>query len=101
MKLEELDLEIMEAKNSNIKLCITHLSKKYDISRPTVYKHIKMVADTPKKKRRCCNIEKCYEEIERELHEHPLATTKAIYMKMLQYKSIKELGTYSNFVQYV
>lgn len=84
MKIEDLDLEIMEAKESKIKLNISNLAKKYGISRPTVYEHIKNVEQPNKeRKRRRCNIEKCYKEIETEIIEHPLASVKAIYMKML------------------
>lgn len=43
MKIEDLDLEIMEAKESKIKLNISNLAKKYGISRPTVYEHIRML----------------------------------------------------------
>lgn len=82
---------------------ISAVAKQYDVDRHTVSKHYKELSNQivkPQRKRRSCYL---YSVIEKYVDRilNPKIKLKATYMFMLNENSIKQIGTYSNFIQYV
>lgn len=75
------------------------LALKYGVDRHTIDRHIKAIeAPTERKLRECCLL-KYYEIIENQLKVDP--SIKGTYMYLLNISSYDEIGSYSNFKQYV
>lgn len=102
-QIEEMEAYIMKSIIEHKGINATAVAEKFGIDRHTVAKHYKeLIQQTPKKvrKRRDCPlllISKIYEEYILD----PESKLKATYMFILNIYSRKEIGSYSNFVQYV
>lgn len=99
MKIQYLDEElgglILKEKNINK----SELAKKYGIDRHTINRHIKKLESPKTRKLRQCGLLKYYEIIENKLKED--SNLRSVYMYMLNISTFEEIGTYSNFKQYV
>lgn len=102
-KIEEMRKYIMKNINSHIGINSLAVAEKYGVDRHTVVKHYKELTNQvtkPKRKNRDCyllTIIKNYEEMILD----PTIKLKATYMYILNAHDIKQVGSYSNFVQYV
>ncbi len=85
----------MKEKNINK----SELAKKYEIDRHTINRHIKKLESPKTRKLRQCGLLKYYEIIENKLKED--SNLRSVYMYMLNISTFEEIGTYSNFKQYV
>ncbi len=100
MNIEELDKEILFDIMNHRTINKSALAKKYGIDRHTIARHIDNIeGDTNKRKLRQCHILNYKDEIIEMLLEGNYI--KAIYMSILNRTTYEELGSYSNFKQYV
>ena len=102
-KIEKAKIYIMKCIINHEEINATAVAEEFGIDRHTVVKHYKELTNqtskVPRKKRDCylLNIIKDYED--RILN--PKIKLKATYMFIINAHSVKQIGTYSNFVQYV
>ena len=75
------------------------LALKYGVDRHTIDRHIKAIKAPTERKLRECGLLKYYEIIENQLKVDP--SIKGTYMYLLNISSYDEIGSYSNFKQYV
>lgn len=101
MKLTELDNELGELLMTQKGINKSELSRKYGVTRNTIRSHIKSFESPPKeRKRRYCGILKYDSFIKDEIVKHN-PTIKALYMELLNLSTYDEIGSYSNFKQYI
>lgn len=92
---EELGGLILKHKEINK----SELALKYNVDRHTISRHIKKIEKPPERKLRTCGLLKYYDTIKSKLEIE--SKLKSIYMYLLNLTTIEEIGTYSNFKQYV
>lgn len=104
MKHKEMDQIIRSYTMAGMKPNVSELARKYGLSRGMVARHIKALdlKNEPKeRKRRTCSLMK-YDEVVKVFLSDSCCSLKSIYMYLLNVEAAeKELGTYSNFKQYV
>ena len=100
MIIEELDNEIERLILTHRKINKSLLAEKYGVDRHTIDRHIKIAeGGTKERKKRQCGLLKYYEIIENQFKVE--TCIKSVYMYVLNISSFEEIGTYSNFKQYV
>lgn len=77
----------------------TKLALKYGVDRHTIDRHIKKYEHPKVRKKRECGLLKYYETISNMLKVD--SSIKSTYMSLLNLSSIEEIGSYSNYKQYV
>lgn len=92
---EELGGLILKHKEINK----SELAIKYNVDRHTISRHIGKIEKPPKRKLRTCGLLKYYDIIKSKLEIE--SKLKSIYMYLLNLTTMEEIGTYSNFKQYV
>lgn len=95
----ELDIELggLLTKHKNINKSL--LAAKYGVDRHTIDRHLKSLENKKERKKRTCGLLKHYDVIKAQLELDP--SIKATYMYLLNISTYEEIGSYSNFKQYV
>ena len=99
MILTELDNELGGLILKHKEINKSALALKYGVDRHTIDRHIKAIEAPTERKLRECGLLKYYEIIENQLKVDP--SIKGTYMYLLNISSHDEIGSYSNFKQYV
>lgn len=99
MKLRYLDDELGGLILKHKAINKSELANKYNVDRRTIARHINKMEKPPNRKLRSCGLLNYYEIIKNKLEEE--SNLRSIYMYLLNISTIKEIGTYSNFKQYV
>ncbi len=99
MKIQGLDEELggLILKHKNINK--SELATKYGVERHTITRHINKLENKRERKLRSCGLLKYYDVIENKLKEE--SNLKSVYMYLLNISTYEEIGSYSNFKQYV
>ena len=102
-KIEDMEACIMKCIIEHKAINATAVAEEFGIDRHTVVKHYKeltnQISKIPRKKRSCYLLTIINDYEERILN--PKIKLKATYMFIINAHSVKQVGTYSNFVQYV
>lgn len=102
-KIEDMEARIMKCIIEHKAINATAVAEEFGIDRHTVVKHYKeltnQISKIPRKKRSCYLLTIIHDYEERILD--PKIKLKATYMFIINAHSVKQVGTYSNFVQYV
>ena len=99
MIIEDLDKEIGGLILMHKEINKSLLATKYGVDRHTIDRYIKAIEKPKERKKRECNLLKYYEIIENQLSIDP--SIKSVYMYLINIATYKEIGSYSNFKQYV
>ena len=99
MILKELDIELGGLLLKHREINKSLLALKYGVDRHTIDRHLKSNENKKERKKRECGLLKYYDIIKEKLIENP--SIKATYMYLLNTTSYEEIGSYSNFKQYV
>ena len=101
MILTELDKELGVLLMTKRGINKSELSRKYGVTRNTIRAHINSFDSTRKeRKRRNCGLLKYDSFIKNEITKYN-PSIKSLYMELLNLTTYKEIGSYSNFKQYV
>lgn len=96
---KELDIELGGLLLRHKEINKSLLAVKYGVDRHTIDRHLKSIENKKERKKRECGLLKYYDLIKEQLMENP--SIKATYMYLLNVATYKEIGSYSNFKQYV
>lgn len=99
MIIKDLDIEIGGLILKHKEINKSMLAIKYGVDRHTIDRHIKALESPKVRKKRTCGLLKYYEIIKNQLNKDP--SIKSVYMYVLNISSYSEIGSYSNFKQYV
>jgi len=99
MKIRGLDEEIGGLIVNNKQINKSELALKYGVDRHTIDRHIKRYNNPKERKLRECGLLKYSENIKNLLMVD--SSLKSTYMSLLNLSSMEEIGTYSNYKQYV
>jgi len=99
MIIEDLDIEIGGLILKHKEINKSMLALKYGVDRHTIDRHIKALEKPKERKKRSCGLLKYSDIIGNQLRIDP--SIKSVYMYVLNISSYAEIGSYSNFKQYV
>lgn len=99
MIIKELDIEIGGLILKHKEINKSSLALKYGVDRHTIDRHIKAIENPKDRKKRNCGLLKYTDIIKGQLMLDP--SIKSTYMYVLNISSYEEIGSYSNFKQYV